>query len=218
MRLQGRWPAAPSGERLITHRLQSSHAGITVHINEQNIADVHADIEGPAGTPYAGGLFKMRLVLGADFPGAPPAGFFTTKIFHPNVSKTGEICVNVSADYFGITVARLALVTSSHPCFLGPPHACSTTNSACNLLCMSDSSPNVLRASKVQSAQRAHHATATHLRRFSSATGALTPACGTCSWSSAACSSSLSPTRPSTRRFAAGYCCWLLCSHVLYAP
>ena len=23
------------------------------------------------------------------------AGYFTTKIFHPNVSKSGEICVNV---------------------------------------------------------------------------------------------------------------------------
>lgn len=24
-----------------------------------------------------------------------PAGYFLTKIFHPNVSKSGEICVNV---------------------------------------------------------------------------------------------------------------------------
>lgn len=47
-----------------------------------------------AGTPYEGGQFKIRLQLGADFPAAPPKGFFVTKIFHPNVSKTGEICVN----------------------------------------------------------------------------------------------------------------------------
>ena len=36
----------------------------------------------------------MKLVLGKDFPQSPPRGFFLTKIFHPNVSKNGEICVN----------------------------------------------------------------------------------------------------------------------------
>ena len=36
----------------------------------------------------------MRLVFGPDFPAAPPKGFFITPIFHPNVSKQGEICVN----------------------------------------------------------------------------------------------------------------------------
>lgn len=37
----------------------------------------------------------MRLVLGKDFPAVPPRGYFLTKIFHPNVSHKGEICVNV---------------------------------------------------------------------------------------------------------------------------
>ena len=36
----------------------------------------------------------MKLVFGPDFPAAPPKGYFITPIFHPNVSKTGEICVN----------------------------------------------------------------------------------------------------------------------------
>lgn len=47
------------------------------------------------GTPFAGGVFRMRLVLGKDFPAAPPKGYFLTKIFHPNVGHKGEICVNV---------------------------------------------------------------------------------------------------------------------------
>jgi ubiquitin-conjugating enzyme E2 S len=69
--------------------------GIRVVVNEQDLADVQAEIEGPAGTPYAGGLFRMRLSLPADFPDSPPKGYFLTKIYHPNVSKAGEICVNV---------------------------------------------------------------------------------------------------------------------------
>jgi ubiquitin-conjugating enzyme E2 S len=49
---------------------------------------------GPESTPYEGGCFRVKLVLGADFPAAPPKCYFVTKIFHPNVSKSGEVCVN----------------------------------------------------------------------------------------------------------------------------
>ena len=51
-------------------------------------------IEGPPGTPYQGGQFKVKLVLSKDYPASPPKGFFLTKIFHPNVGPSGEICVN----------------------------------------------------------------------------------------------------------------------------
>ena len=47
-----------------------------------------------AQTPYEGGFFKIKLVFGHDFPSAPPKGFFITPIFHPNIAKNGEICVN----------------------------------------------------------------------------------------------------------------------------
>lgn len=47
-----------------------------------------------AGTPYASGFFRVKLVLGKDFPQGPPKAYFLTKIFHPNVAKNGEICVN----------------------------------------------------------------------------------------------------------------------------
>lgn len=36
----------------------------------------------------------MKLVLQNDYPSSPPRGFFLTKIFHPNVSNNGDICVN----------------------------------------------------------------------------------------------------------------------------
>jgi ubiquitin-conjugating enzyme E2 S len=46
------------------------------------------------GTPFAGGKFKLKLVLSADYPNTPPKGFFLTKIYHPNVAPNGDICVN----------------------------------------------------------------------------------------------------------------------------
>jgi ubiquitin-conjugating enzyme E2 S len=45
-------------------------------------------------TPYEGGTFKVKLSFTADYPSLPPIGYFVTKIFHPNVSKDGQICVN----------------------------------------------------------------------------------------------------------------------------
>ena len=36
----------------------------------------------------------MRLFIPNEFPQSAPKGFFVTKIFHPNVSEKGEICVN----------------------------------------------------------------------------------------------------------------------------
>jgi ubiquitin-conjugating enzyme E2 S len=33
-------------------------------------------------------------VLPSDYPSAPPKGYFLTRIYHPNISKAGEICVN----------------------------------------------------------------------------------------------------------------------------
>lgn len=68
--------------------------GINVIVNEEDLTDIQAEIAGPAETPYHGGVFKCKLVLSNDFPNTPPRGFFLTKIFHPNVSANGDICVN----------------------------------------------------------------------------------------------------------------------------
>lgn len=55
---------------------------------------ISAEITGPVDTPFEGGVFKCTLVMDEDFPVKPPKGYFSTKIFHPNVSAEGEICVN----------------------------------------------------------------------------------------------------------------------------
>ncbi|KQJ93604.1 ubiquitin-conjugating enzyme E2 22 [Brachypodium distachyon] len=73
---------------------ESPPEGIRVIVNDDDFTSISADIDGPGGTPYENGIFRMKLVLSHDFPQSPPKGFFVTKIFHPNISSSGEICVN----------------------------------------------------------------------------------------------------------------------------
>ncbi|GAB2227890.1 hypothetical protein Droror1_Dr00009718 [Drosera rotundifolia] len=68
--------------------------GIKVGVNDDDFSTIYADIDGPAGTPYENGVFRMKLILSRDFPHSPPKGYFLTKIFHPNIANNGEICVN----------------------------------------------------------------------------------------------------------------------------
>jgi len=77
-------------KNLTTEQLE----GIRICVNECNLTDIQAIIDGPAGTPYAGGQFRVQLSLPKDFPANPPKAYFLTKIFHPNVASSGEICVN----------------------------------------------------------------------------------------------------------------------------
>ncbi|CAK9319659.1 unnamed protein product [Citrullus colocynthis] len=73
---------------------ESPPEGIKVGVNDDDFSTIFADIEGPVGTPYENGLFRMKLILSHDFPCSPPKGYFLTKIFHPNIATNGEICVN----------------------------------------------------------------------------------------------------------------------------
>lgn len=73
--------------------LASPVDGVTVKPTD-DLAEVEAEIRGPEDTPFAGGCFNITLVMSDDYPNAPPKGYFRTKIFHPNVSDKGEICVN----------------------------------------------------------------------------------------------------------------------------
>ncbi|XP_001599035.1 ubiquitin-conjugating enzyme E2 S isoform X1 [Nasonia vitripennis] len=84
--------------RQVSRELYELHGnppeGIHYTLNDEDITDIQAVIDGPGGTPYFGGSFKVKLNLGKDYPQGPPKAFFLTKIFHPNVAKNGEICVN----------------------------------------------------------------------------------------------------------------------------
>jgi len=61
-----------------------------------------AKIQGPVDTPYENGVFVVHIHItrtpnhrGQLFPVVPPKFKFKTKVFHPNISTKGEICLDI---------------------------------------------------------------------------------------------------------------------------
>ncbi|MES1915979.1 MAG: Ubiquitin-conjugating enzyme 13 [Cercozoa sp. M6MM] len=71
---------------------------VTLFGNKQNERHFQILIEGPADSPYAGGVFKLELFLPAEYPMVPPKVRFLTKIYHPNIDALGRICLDVLKD------------------------------------------------------------------------------------------------------------------------
>ena len=74
--------------------LKKSPEYVTPIINPEDPLDIQCDLEGPKATPYECGIFRVKLIISNEFPTQAPKGIFITKIFHPNISEKGEICVN----------------------------------------------------------------------------------------------------------------------------
>ncbi|XP_017777532.1 PREDICTED: uncharacterized protein LOC108563384 [Nicrophorus vespilloides] len=53
-----------------------------------------ASIKGPEGSPYEGGIFFLYIIIPYAYPMTPPIVRFITKIFHPNISRHGDIGID----------------------------------------------------------------------------------------------------------------------------
>ncbi len=64
-----------------------------IDLNVWDSSDIVFSVEGPVGTPYEGGIYRVRFDNLEYFPKVPPTVFFLTKIWHPLVEySTGRIC------------------------------------------------------------------------------------------------------------------------------
>ena len=72
-------------------------------------------IAGPEGTPYAGGVFFLNIEFPNDYPFKPPKVTFTTKVYHPNVSNSGSICVDILKDQWSpaLTISKVLISIST---------------------------------------------------------------------------------------------------------
>ena len=52
-------------------------------------------VEGPAGSPFEGGVFVLRVDIPANYPFSAPTITFETQVYHCNASATGRICLEL---------------------------------------------------------------------------------------------------------------------------
>lgn len=72
-------------------------------------------IIGPSDSPYSGGLFKLDITFPINYPFKPPKVKFTTPIYHPNINRNGNICLDTLTSNWSpaLTIIKVLLSISS---------------------------------------------------------------------------------------------------------
>ena len=70
-----------------------------------------AMILGPTDSPFAGGVFHLEIHFPSEYPFKPPKVTFLTKIYHPNISSQGAICLDILKNQWSpaLTVSKVLL-------------------------------------------------------------------------------------------------------------
>ncbi|KAI6192723.1 UBC core domain-containing protein [Aphelenchoides besseyi] len=70
-------------------------SGVTAEPTDGNLFKWHATIEGPANSPFANGIFHLEMVFTDAYPIKAPQVRFITRVYHPNISDDGSICLDI---------------------------------------------------------------------------------------------------------------------------
>lgn len=84
-------------------------------IDDSNLYKWSATIMGPKDSPYEGGVFVLDIDFPNNYPFKPPQITFKTKIFHPNISPSGSICLDILQSQWSpaLTICKTLLSISS---------------------------------------------------------------------------------------------------------
>ena len=73
--------------------------GVTVGAIKGDVFNWTITMLGPQDTPYAGGLFYLTAKFPDDYPTHGPKVKFVNQMYHLNVSKNGDVCINTLGNW-----------------------------------------------------------------------------------------------------------------------
>ena len=81
-----------------------------------------ATIMGPEDSPYSGGVFIVSIDFPKAYPSKPPKVQVQTRIYHPNISSSGEICLDILKSEWSpaLTISKILLSICSLLCDPNP--------------------------------------------------------------------------------------------------
>ncbi|KAI6786013.1 uncharacterized protein J7T54_006352 [Emericellopsis cladophorae] len=68
--------------------------------------------EGPPQSPYQSGIFHLLCDYPLDYPAAPPKIRFLTRVYHPNISPDGQVCIDILSGNWSPALISEAVVIS----------------------------------------------------------------------------------------------------------
>eukprot|EP00039_Didymoeca_costata_P020129 m.340166 g.340166 ORF g.340166 m.340166 type:complete len:169 (-) comp19165_c0_seq1:163-669(-) len=87
-----------------------------------NLYEWSSTIMGPANSVYQGGIFYLDIAFPHDYPFKPPKVTFRTRIYHCNISTSGNICLDILKDQWSpaLTISKVlisicSLLTDCNP-------------------------------------------------------------------------------------------------------
>ncbi|KAG0420143.1 Ubiquitin-conjugating enzyme E2 2 [Dictyocoela roeselum] len=120
--------STPAKRRLMSD-LQKLHLdNVFARPLDSDIMTWVAAISGPPDTPFQDGTFALVLYFTGSYPHSPPTVRFLSKMFHPNIYKNGDLCLDLLKNKWAPTY-DVSCILLSVQSLLNDPNVESPANS-----------------------------------------------------------------------------------------